>query len=175
MTEQGDDPMRADKEQFTFFWHGPFSQWHGCRFKIDGVVYNCTEQYMMAQKAVLFKDDDALAKIMAATSPRIQKGLGRKVRGFNQSKWDACAREIVYRGNWAKFTQNDDLRQMLLATAGTTVVEASPSDTIWGIGLGEDDPRAADRKTWRGKNWLGEALTRVRDDILKVAEGGRGG
>jgi ribA/ribD-fused uncharacterized protein len=158
----------VSKEQFTFFWHGPFSQWHGCRFKIDGIIYNCAEQYMMAQKAVLFKDEDALAKIMATGSPRIQKGLGRKVRGFNPSKWDACSREIVYRGNWAKFTQNDDLQELLLATKGTTIVEASPSDSIWGIGLGEDDPRAWDRKTWRGKNWLGEVLTRVRDDILKA-------
>jgi ribA/ribD-fused uncharacterized protein len=158
--------MELRKEQFTFFWHGPFSQWHGCRFKIDSVIYNCAEQYMMAQKAVLFKDEDALEKIMATDSPRIQKGLGRKVRGFNQAKWDSQAREIVYRGNWAKFTQNNDLRELLLATQGT-IVEASPSDSIWGIGLGEDDPRAGDRKTWRGKNWLGKVLTRVRDDILK--------
>jgi ribA/ribD-fused uncharacterized protein len=165
----------ASKEQFTFFWHGPFSQWHGCRFKIDGVTYNCAEQYMMAQKAVLFKDEDALAKIMATDSPRIQKGLGRKVRGFDQSKWNSRAREIVYRGNWAKFTQNDDHQKLLLATKGTTIVEASPSDTIWGIGLGEDDPRAWDRKTWRGKNWLGEVLNRVRDDILKGAGPKEGG
>jgi ribA/ribD-fused uncharacterized protein len=123
---------------------------------------------MMAQKAVLFQDREALAQIMASDSPRIQKGLGRKVRGFNQSKWDAQAREIVYRGNWAKFTQNPDLQELLLATRGTTLVEASPSDRIWGIGLGEDDPQAGDRKTWRGRNWLGEVLTRVRDDILKA-------
>ncbi len=163
--------MNSTKEQFTFFWHGPFSQWHGCRFKIDGVVYNCAEQYMMAQKAILFNDKESLARIMASTSPRIQKGLGRKVRGFNQSKWNAQARGIVYRGNWAKFTQNEDLMRLLLATRGTTLVEASPSDTIWGIGLGEDEPLAWDRKTWRGKNWLGEVLTRVRNDIIKSAAG----
>jgi ribA/ribD-fused uncharacterized protein len=158
--------MESPTEQFTFFWHGPFSQWHGCRFKVAGVSYSCAEQYMMAQKAVLFKDDDALEEIMAAASPRIQKALGRKVRGFNQSKWDGCARDIVYRGNWAKFTQNEDLQKLLMATQGTTLVEASPADILWGIGLGEDDPRAMDRKSWRGKNWLGEVLTRVRDDIL---------
>lgn len=155
-------------EQFTFFWHGPFSQWHGCRFKVDAVAYNCAEQFMMAQKAVLFHDEESLGKIMATANPRIQKGLGRKVRGFNPGKWQAQARDIVYRGNWAKFTQNADLRELLLATRGTTLVEASPSDTIWGIGLGEDDPRAADRQTWRGTNWLGEVLTRVREDILKA-------
>jgi ribA/ribD-fused uncharacterized protein len=159
--------MTAPKEQFTFFWHGPFSQWHGCWFKVDGVVYNCAEQYMMAQKAALFHDNESLAEIMASDNPRIQKGLGRKVRGFNQSKWDAQSREIVYRGNWAKFTQNDELKQLLLATSGTTLVEASPADRIWGIGLGEDDPQARDRKTWRGRNWLGEVLTKVREDIIK--------
>jgi ribA/ribD-fused uncharacterized protein len=153
-------------EKFTFFWSGPFSQWQGCRFVIDGVAYNCAEQYMMAEKARLFGDDEALKQILAAKSPRTQKALGRKVRNFSPSRWDACCREVVYRANWAKFTQNEDLKQLLLATAGTTLVEASPKDTIWGIGLAEDDPRAQERATWRGKNWLGETLTRVRDDIL---------
>src|SRR5262245_33030073 len=161
--------MESRKEQFTFFWRGPLSQWHKSRFTIDGVTYSCAEQYMMAQKAVLFKDQETLDEIMASDSPRVQKALGRKVRGFDQSKWDSLAREIVYRGNWGKFTQNEDLCKLLMATKGTTLVEVNPSDTIWGIGLAEDDPRAQDRKTWRGKNWLGEVLTKVREDILKAA------
>lgn len=161
--------MATTKEQFTFFWHGPFSQWHGCTFTVDGVAYNCAEQYMMAQKATLFGDGDVHAKIMASMSPREQKALGRKVCHFDEHQWRCSARDIVYKGNWAKFTQNDDLKELLLASRGTTLVEASPFDTIWGIGLGAENPRAQDRKTWRGKNWLGEVLTRVREDILKDA------
>jgi ribA/ribD-fused uncharacterized protein len=135
---------------------------------VDGVAYTCAEQYMMAEKAVLFHDEESRQKIMATHSPKIQKALGRKVRGFSESKWTNQAREIVYRGNWAKFTQNTDLKELLLATGDTTIVEASPMDRVWGIGLAEDDPQAWDRSTWRGKNWLGEVLTRVRDDIRKV-------
>ena len=154
-------------ESFTFFWSGPFSQWHPCRFTIEGKVYNCAEQYMLEQKALLFGDRETAAKIMRARTPREQKRLGRQVRSFDAGRWNAVARDVVFRGNVAKFTQNPDLRAALLATAGTTLVEASPSDTIWGIGLAEDDPAAQDRKRWRGTNWLGEVLTRVREALLQ--------
>jgi ribA/ribD-fused uncharacterized protein len=159
--------MEPTRQGYTFFWSGPFSQWHACRFNVDGLVYNCAEQFMMAQKASLFGDSEALGAIMASRTPREQKALGRKVRRFNQEKWEGRARDVVYQGNWAKFTRNPDLKELLLATRRTVLVEASPSDTIWGIGLAEDDPRALDPKTWRGRNWLGEVLTRVRDHILR--------
>lgn len=153
-------------EKFTFFWRGPLSQWKKSPFIAYGTLYNCAEQFMMASKSRFFKDDETLKRIMNEEDPKEQKRLGRKVRNFDKTKWDAVARTIVYRGNMAKFTQNPKLGEILVATKGTTLVEASPVDTIWGIGLAEDNPLVKDRQTWKGLNWLGETLTKVRDDIM---------
>jgi len=157
-------------EKFTFFWQteSPFSQWHPARFVVDGVSFNCAEQYMMYGKAMLFGDEEVAQKILRASSPIQQKKLGRNVKNFDQGAWEANCKRIVYEGNYAKFAQNEDLLHKLLQTAGTTLVEASPVDPIWGIGLAEDDPSALDRKQWRGKNWLGEVLTGIREDLLRA-------
>ena len=155
------------EEKFTFFWSGPFSQWHKSNFTVDGVLYNCAEQYMMASKARLFNDEQTLALIMKEKSPKEQKRLGRIVKGFNKEEWEVVARNFVYRGNVAKFSQNPSLLAELYNTQGTTLVEASPYDSVWGIALSEEDPRCKDRKTWLGKNWLGETITKVRNDLLK--------
>ncbi len=153
-------------ERFTFFWSGTFSQWQHSPFQLDGVWYNCAEQYMMAEKARLFGDTQAEARIMSAADPSDQKRYEREVIGFDIAKWVKVAKDIVYRASYAKYTQNPDMRQELLATAGTTLVEASPEDHIWGIGLRKSDPRALNRKQWKGTNWLGETLTKVRDELL---------
>lgn len=154
-------------EKFTFFWRkeSPFSQWHPCRFTIDGVTYNCGEQYMMARKAQLFDDHRSLAAIMATSDPYVMKTRGRAVRGFRGERWDPLAPHVVYVANLAKFGQNANLLEALRATEGTTLVEASPSDRIWGIGLRETDPAAQSRSTWRGANKLGEVLTRLRNKL----------
>lgn len=159
-------------EQFTFFYGGPASQWAAGDFTIEGVVYNCAEQYMMAEKARLFNDDDALKIIMGTNNPKIQKATGRTVHHFDAHKWDANRKLIVYRANLAKFTQILEYREWLLATDGTTLVEASPWDTIWGIGLDSSDPRAKDRSTWMGTNDLGEIVTHVREDIKVMLSAG---
>jgi hypothetical protein len=134
-------------------------------FVIDGVTYNCAEQYMMAEKARLFGDKATERKIMSTSDPADQKRWGREVKNFNADKWNNVAKDIVFRASMAKFTQDDALKAILLATAGTTLVEASPEDTIWGIGLAKDDPRAQSRSTWKGKNWLGATLTKVRQSL----------
>lgn len=157
-------------EQFTFFLRGEFSQWHMQAFTIDGIVYNCCEQFMMAQKARLFGDTATEAEIMAAGTPKEQKALGRKVANFDADMWNAVARDIVYRGNYAKFTQNADLREKLLATIGTTMVEAASYDKIWGVGLDESDERIRSSSNWQGTNWLGEVLDKVRADIAAGVE-----
>lgn len=153
--------------QYHFFWGGPFSQWYPSKFTIDEVEYNCAEQYMMAEKARLFADDDAETAIMASKDPRVQKALGRLVKNFVADEWNAVARDVVYDANWAKFVQNDDLLNYLLDTvSGMYIVEASPEDKIWGIGMGANHPDINDPTKWQGTNWLGEVIMKVRQDIL---------
>jgi len=152
---------------FTFFFTeaSPFSQWFRCSFTVDGHVFNCAEQYMMYGKARLFEDADTAAQILAADHPRQHKALGRKVKPFDTGVWLRERAAIVKAGNRAKFTQNPELRELLLATAGTTLVEASPYDKIWGIGLAASDPRAQDPAQWKGQNLLGKLLTELRDEL----------
>lgn len=156
------------KEKFTFFYGGPFSQWHKSTFFIDGIAYSHAEQYMMAEKARLFGDIESLNKIMSSKDPKEQKSLGKNVKPYDDNKWNSVAKQVVYKGNMAKFTQNENLKKILLDTEGTTLVEASPVDRKYGVGLAENDPLIQDRKNWRGTNWLGEVLTQVREDIIKM-------
>lgn len=155
-----------DTERYTFFWGGPFSQWHMRTFHVDGLPYSCAEQYMMDMKASLFKDRKTAELIYQATSPKEMKRLGRLVQGFDPVIWEQKAFNIVKVANLSKFSQNPDLWDLLEATVGTTLVEASPYDKVWGIGLAADDPRAQNRDTWQGRNLLGQALTQVRDELL---------
>jgi ribA/ribD-fused uncharacterized protein len=152
---------------FTFFFTeaSPFSQWYRCTFTVDGKSFNCAEQYMMYGKAMLFEDTASAAKILEADHPRQHKALGRKVTPFDDKKWRSAREAIVMAGNRAKFTQNAELRELLLATASTTLVEASPYDKIWGIGLAASDPRAQDPAQWKGQNLLGKILTTLRDEL----------
>lgn len=139
------------------------SQWWGAPFVIGGIRYPTAEHYMMAEKARLFCDDDALQRILNAASPGAAKALGRKVKNFVAAEWEAKCFDIVVRGNIAKFGQNGELRTYLLNTGKKVLVEASPVDRIWGIGLAADDPRAQNPEQWRGANLLGFALMKARN------------
>lgn len=153
------------KEDFVFFWGGTFSQWAPSDFVIDGIKYVTAEQYMMAKKALVFKDQEAYEEIMASKNPRDQKAIGRRVKNFNPDVWSVISREVVYQGNYAKFSQNPKMREELMATGDLEIVEASPYDKIWGIGLRESDPKAWDKSTWEGTNWLGIEIMRVRQKL----------
>jgi ribA/ribD-fused uncharacterized protein len=153
-------------EAFTFFWKHRLSQWHRTPFVVGDVTFMHAEQYMMYAKALLFGDKAAAARILAAETPREQQAVGRVVQGFDERVWTLFREGIVYAGNYARFSQNSDQRALLFATRGTTLVEASPYDQVWGIGLAADDPRALDRSQWLGLNLLGETLTRVREALF---------
>jgi ribA/ribD-fused uncharacterized protein len=149
---------------FFFFWGGPLSQWFKSPFTRDGTVYATAEQYMMAMKAQYFGDSDALRKIMATSVPKEQKAIGRTVKNFDPQKWTEVCRDFVLKGNLAKF-KDPHLRSILLATGDLELVEASPYDKIWGIGLAAADPRALNKSQWLGTNWLGMTLMKVREAI----------
>jgi len=153
-------------EAFTFFWKSRLSQWQRSPFVVGGVTFTHAEQYMMYAKALLFGDRDAASRILAAETPREQQAIGRAVCGFDEAVWVLFREGVVFAGNYARFSQNPDERALLFATRGTTLVEASPHDRVWGIGLAADDPRALDRSQWLGLNLLGESLARVRECLL---------
>ena len=152
----------------VYFYGGPLSQWFKApfrqRFVASGALYrfNCAEQYMMAAKASLFGDRAAFDAIMRASEPAAQKKLGRSVAGFSQTVWDDSISEILIRGNLGKFHQQPQLLEYLLSTGERRLVEGSPTDRIYGVGLSYDDPAIEDEAQWRGSNLLGNALQIVR-------------
>ncbi len=149
-------------DQFVFFYHGWLSQWYPSKFVVGNTIYTCAEQFMMAEKAKLFKDEYAREQIMNTDKPSEHKKWGRKVSNFDKKIWDSCAKEIVFMGNLAKFSQDKKLMDKLISTGNRCLVEASPVDIIWGIGLDIDDPNITDCTKWKGTNWLGLAITKVR-------------
>lgn len=151
---------------FLHFWsHEPLSpdrpgpwvlsQWWEAAFEVDGVRYATAEAFMVAEKARLFGDAAALEAILAAPHPAIAKNAGRLVAPYDDAVWSAARYDVVVRGSLAKFGRHDDLRAYLLSTAPRVLVEASPADPVWGIGLSARDPRAAAPSAWLGENLLG--------------------
>lgn len=161
---------------YIFFW-GPqpkdpavldascLSQWFARPFTVDGATFPTAEHFMMSRKARLFRDAEAEARIMAAATPTEARQEGRTVRGFSEETWVKHRSDIVRAGNVAKFGEHADLRAFLLGTAPKVLVEASPSDAIWGIGLGQSSPEIRDPMRWRGQNLLGFILMDVREAL----------
>ncbi len=167
---QIDDGWQPD---YLFFWgHQPtpgkpigkwcLSQWFPAPFVLENIEYPTAEHFMMAEKARLFGDHDALKQILTAPHPGAAKALGQQVQGFDEAAWTQQRFAIVVRGNRAKFAQDEQLRTYLRNTNDKVLVEASPTDTVWGIGLAENDRNASNPTAWRGENLLGFALMKVR-------------
>jgi ribA/ribD-fused uncharacterized protein len=152
-------------DKYVFFWNGIYSQWHPSRFEINDIPFTSCEQYMMYEKAMLFGDEEIAQQVLVAQHPDEQKRLGKLVKGFDRTIWDQNCFSIVYRGNYAKFTQNEDLKEQLLATGDRVLVEASPYDFIWGIKKGEDDDTIHFPSNWSGLNLLGFAIMTVRNQL----------
>ncbi len=167
--------------KYLFFWgHTPkqkgivdkscFSQWFPAEFSENGDIYKTAEHYMMVQKARLFGDESAAAAILATNHPNQAKLLGRKVLGFNEQRWDEKKYTIVLQANRLKFDTHPELKAFLLSAKNRVLVEASPYDKVWGIGLSADTSEAQDPKRWQGENLLGFALTELMHSYLEAMD-----
>jgi len=150
---------------YPFFQRHPFSNWWMSSFTVDGCSYSCGEQWMMVQKALLFKDKDSGNKIMRATHPAEMKRLGKKVKNFDGQKWDDVKCRLVKVGIRAKFEQDESLRSKLLQTGDQIICEASPYDKIWGIGISADHRDINNPEKWKGQNLLGKVLMEIRTEL----------
>ena len=151
-----------------FFWGSVFSQWYKSPIldSSAGVTFNTAEQGMMYYKAMTFNDTDIAKKILETDNARKQKELGRKVNGYNDEIWTSVRFKVVSRLNYLKFSQNADLKIILLMLKDWEFVEASPEDKIWGIGLGENNPDIFDVEKWQGQNLLGKAIKEAQQQII---------
>lgn len=151
-------------DKYVFFWHGIFSNWHLCKIidPITGTEFTSTEQAFMWYKADFFRDYGTRKLIEQAETPKEAKALGRNVIGFNEEAWAIMRYPYMAYVNLLKYEQNEDCRKALIDTGNRVLVEASPYDIVWGIGLAEDDPDVTDMEKWRGANLLGFCLTTVR-------------
>lgn len=171
--------LKGEEVEFLHFWgHRPskdgrvtvscFSQWWMVPFTVGKDTYKSAEHWMMAGKARLFRDAEMLNEIIACETPGEAKKLGRKVRNWDFEKWNANKFEIVVQGNVHKFSQHPELKAFLLATGDQVIVEASPRDKIWGIGMGKSNPDASNPQKWKGPNLLGFALMETRDRLRNI-------
>jgi len=167
---------QGERLKFVFFWghtersahdvtKACFSQWRPSPFTVDGATYATAEHWMMAEKARLMGDDAIRSRILDAKHPADAKKLGRQVQPFDNDLWQKHCLDVVIEGNIHKFGADDAMREVLLATGDRVLVEASPKDRIWGIGLAADHDDAKHPQAWRGENLLGEALMHVRERL----------
>lgn len=152
----------------VLFFHedNPFSNWYPSKFKEGDVEFSSMEQYIMAMKALLFKDDEMYRKIMKSDKPRMHKRYGRRVKNFDEKVWTENNYNILLRGLTLKFSQNNKLKEHLLNTGNSILAEASPYDKIYGIGLSADNPNAQNPQRWKGQNLMGRALMEVRRSLV---------
>ena len=155
--------------KFVFFYgkDDHFSNFYPAKFIVDDIIFSCGEQYIMYSKAILFGDSVIAAMILQETKPTKMKALGRKVRNFDDDVWCANREELTFKGLFEKYNQNANLKKLILDTGNREIVEASPRDRVWGIGMGENNPDAEDKSKWKGRNILGKILMKVRDAFIE--------
>jgi ribA/ribD-fused uncharacterized protein len=134
------------------------------------IDYDNCEKFMMLSKAILFNDHKILSEIIKNNNPKKMKSLGRKVSNFDDKIWSKYSKDIVTIANYLKFSQNKELLENLLDTKNKKIIETSPYDKIWGIGLKETSKKVYDTETWNGKNYLGKCIMKVGQIIKKESD-----
>ena len=171
-----DQEASGTRHKYLKFWsHEPLtkvganclSQWFPSPFIIDGHQYLTTEHWLMSEKAKMFGDQAALERLSVSQHPGQAKAIGRSVEGYDDDRWSEARGEVAVAGNLAKFDQNPDLRAFLAATGERVLVEASPTDLVWGIGRAANDPGSDHAESWLGENLLGFVLMEVRTRLLE--------
>ncbi len=155
-----------ETDNYVFFYgkNDHFSNFYKTNFKVNDITFSCGEQYIMYSKAKLFSDDIIANQILQETSPSKMKALGRKVKNYNDKIWVQSREDITFNGLIHKYKQNPILKEQILNTNNKIIVEASPTDRIWGIGMGVSNPELENQNKW-GQNILGKILMRVRKNI----------
>ena len=124
--------------------NGYLSNWFPTWFEYAGETYSSGEQFMMAQKAILFGDYEILNEILLEHDPEVIKALGREVQNYDEAVWAQLRQPMMRRGLRAKFQQNPEWCEKLLSTGDAWLAECSPYDSVWGIGLAVDAPEVQD-------------------------------
>lgn len=143
--------------------YGAFSNWAPTPFTVDGVSFSTAEQYIMYRKCLTFGDTVTAEKLLSSDSPKEQKALGREAAGYIDSVWAGIRQTVAIRGLYAKFSQDAELKRLLLGTGDAVLVECTSNDRIWACGLDRDDDDRLSADRWKGQNILGFALMEVRN------------
>jgi ribA/ribD-fused uncharacterized protein len=154
-------------DSHVYFWNGIYSNWHVCQVKdlLTDIIFENTEQAFMWYKADVFNDIETKKLVENTIDPRKVKKLGRLIKTYDDNVWSSVRYRKMLYVNLLKFLQNKELKFQLINTGDKIIVEASPLDCVWGVGLSEEDPLILDEKNWKGKNLLGKVLMEVRSII----------
>lgn len=163
-----------ERPRVVTFYHeyerdGYLSNWYEAGFRFCGNVFPTSEHWMMWQKAAAFRDWNTAGAVLETKSPAAAKALGKQVKPYSDATWNEARVPLMKVGLRQKLVQNERLMNDLLSTGSAALAEASPKDTVWGIGIGKDDPESADPGKWHGKNLLGITLMEVRSELRTLS------
>ena len=175
-------------DKHVAFWGSAFSNFYPCEFKLErgfkdyfevsslinnttfdipDFIWKSSEQCFMAYKALMFEDIENLFKIINSETPEQAKKIGRKIKNFDDEIWSMSRKVWMERAVYAKFSQNEDLKEFILSPEfeGKDFVEGSPFDGVWGVKMDYRNPDIDNPENWNGENLLGKVLNEVRKEL----------